>query len=79
VRGLTRGHRPAGRRPARVLRLAAGAVRLDGRAGARHQRLTAHADAGEIAIAVERLPLDRVADARQLQARGPHRKLTIVP
>jgi NADPH2:quinone reductase len=44
-----------------------------------YERLTAHADAGEIAVAVERFPLDRVAAAWKLQARGPHRKLTIVP
>jgi NADPH:quinone reductase-like Zn-dependent oxidoreductase len=44
-----------------------------------YERLTAHADAGEITVEVERFPLDRVADAWRLQARGPHRKLTIVP
>jgi NADPH2:quinone reductase len=44
-----------------------------------YERLTAHAEAGEIAIDVERVPLDQVADAWRRQAQSPHRKLTIVP
>jgi NADPH2:quinone reductase len=44
-----------------------------------YERLTGHVDAGDIAIEVERVPLDRVADAWRRQAQGPHRKLAIVP
>jgi NADPH2:quinone reductase len=44
-----------------------------------YERLTAHADAGEIAVEVERVPLDDIADAWRRQASGPHRKLAIVP
>jgi NADPH:quinone reductase-like Zn-dependent oxidoreductase len=44
-----------------------------------YERLTAHAGSGEIKVDVERIPLDRVADAWRRQADGPHRKLTIVP
>jgi NADPH:quinone reductase-like Zn-dependent oxidoreductase len=44
-----------------------------------YERLTGHVDAGDIVIEVERVPLDRIADAWQRQARSPHRKLAIVP
>jgi NADPH:quinone reductase-like Zn-dependent oxidoreductase len=44
-----------------------------------YERLTAHAAAGEIAVHVERVPLDRVADAWRRQAQGAHHKLAIVP
>jgi NADPH2:quinone reductase len=44
-----------------------------------YARLTEHAEAGEIVVEVERIPLDRVADAWRRQAQGPHRKLAIVP
>jgi NADPH:quinone reductase-like Zn-dependent oxidoreductase len=44
-----------------------------------YERLAAHAVAGEIEVEVERLPLSRIADAWELQARGPHRKITLVP
>jgi NADPH:quinone reductase-like Zn-dependent oxidoreductase len=44
-----------------------------------YERLTAHADTGEIAVEVERIPLERVAEAWERQARGPHHKLTVVP
>jgi NADPH2:quinone reductase len=44
-----------------------------------YERMAAHAAAGEIVVDVERLPLSRIADAWELQARGPHRKITLVP
>jgi NADPH2:quinone reductase len=44
-----------------------------------YERLTAHADAGEIGLDIERIPLEHVADAWRRQAAGPHQKLTIVP
>jgi NADPH2:quinone reductase len=44
-----------------------------------YERLAAHAAAGEISVEVERLPLSRIADAWELQARGPHHKITLVP
>ncbi|MCW3049939.1 MAG: alcohol dehydrogenase [Solirubrobacterales bacterium] len=43
------------------------------------ERMAAHAAAGEIDVEVERLPLSRIADAWELQARGPHHKITLVP
>jgi NADPH:quinone reductase-like Zn-dependent oxidoreductase len=43
------------------------------------ERMAAHAAAGEIAVEVERLPLSRIADAWEMQARGPHHKITLVP
>jgi NADPH:quinone reductase-like Zn-dependent oxidoreductase len=46
---------------------------------AAYEQLTAHAGAGEIAVEVEHVPLDRIADAWRRQAQGPHHKLTIVP
>ena len=44
-----------------------------------YEALTAHADAGDIVIEVERVPLEQVADAWSRQARSPHHKLAIVP
>jgi NADPH2:quinone reductase len=44
-----------------------------------YERLTAHADAGDIVVEVERFPLERVADAWERQAGSPHHKLTVVP
>jgi NADPH:quinone reductase-like Zn-dependent oxidoreductase len=44
-----------------------------------YERLAGHAAAGEIRVEVERLPLSRVADAWEMQARGPHRKIALVP
>jgi NADPH:quinone reductase-like Zn-dependent oxidoreductase len=42
-------------------------------------RLAGHAAAGEIRVEVERLPLSRIADAWDMQMRGPHRKIALVP
>jgi NADPH2:quinone reductase len=44
-----------------------------------YRRLVQHAIAGEIRVDIERVPLDRVADAWQRQADGPGHKLVIVP
>jgi NADPH:quinone reductase-like Zn-dependent oxidoreductase len=44
-----------------------------------YERLAAHAAAGEIDLEVERLPLSRIADAWEMQDRGPHHKITLVP
>ncbi|HEU0318002.1 MAG TPA: zinc-binding dehydrogenase, partial [Solirubrobacteraceae bacterium] len=51
---------------------------LEVRRGA-YGRLAGHAAAGEIRVEVERLPLSRIADAWDMQARGPHRKIALVP
>jgi NADPH2:quinone reductase len=44
-----------------------------------YARLVEHAMRGEIQVAIERLPLDQVADAWQRQAASPHRKLVLIP
>jgi NADPH:quinone reductase len=44
-----------------------------------YRRLVQHAVAGEIRVDLERVPLDRLADAWQRQAGGPGHKLVIVP
>ena len=44
-----------------------------------YSRLVGHAMAGEIALDVERVPLEDVADAWQRQADGPGTKLVVVP
>jgi D-arabinose 1-dehydrogenase-like Zn-dependent alcohol dehydrogenase len=44
-----------------------------------YERLAGHAAAGKIRVEVERLPLSRIADAWEMQARGPHRKIALVP
>lgn len=44
-----------------------------------YAELGRHALAGDIAIEVERLPLERVAEAFERQERGPGHKLVIVP
>ena len=41
--------------------------------------MAAHAAAGEIAVEVERLPLLRIEEAWERQARGPHHKIALVP
>jgi len=38
-----------------------------------------HAAAGKIAVEVERVPLDQVAEAWRRQGESPNRKLVIVP
>lgn len=43
------------------------------------RRMLEHCAAGELTADVERIPLDRIAEAWELQGKGPHRKLTIVP
>lgn len=44
-----------------------------------YQDMAARAAAGEIYIEVERLPLSRIEKTWERQARGPHRKITLVP
>jgi NADPH:quinone reductase-like Zn-dependent oxidoreductase len=44
-----------------------------------YERLAAHAAAGEVGVEVEHLPLSRIADAWEMQARGPHHKIVLVP
>jgi hypothetical protein len=41
--------------------------------------MAAHALAGEIVVDVERLPLSRIEEAWERQARGPHHKIALVP
>jgi NADPH:quinone reductase-like Zn-dependent oxidoreductase len=43
------------------------------------RRMLEHCAAGELTADVERIPLDRIAEAWELQGKGPHRKLAIVP
>jgi NADPH2:quinone reductase len=44
-----------------------------------YARLVEHAVNGDIRVEIERLPLDRVADAWTEQAASPHRKLVLLP
>jgi len=44
-----------------------------------YEDMAAHAAAGEIAVEVERLPLSRIEEAWERQARGPHHKIALVP
>src|SRR3954469_8955859 len=44
-----------------------------------YRRMVAHAAAGELAVDVERVAIDGVADAWERQQRSPHHKLVIVP
>ena len=44
-----------------------------------HERLVRHAEAGEIRIDVERIPLEDVATAWQRQQQGEHAKIVLVP
>jgi NADPH2:quinone reductase len=44
-----------------------------------YERMAAHALAGEIVVDVKKLPLSDIGTAWALQAKGPHRKLTIIP
>jgi NADPH2:quinone reductase len=44
-----------------------------------YRRMVEHAAAGELAVAVERVPLDEVGEAWQRQQSSPHHKLVIVP
>ncbi|MEA2247970.1 MAG: hypothetical protein QOH46_2499 [Solirubrobacteraceae bacterium] len=46
---------------------------------AAYERMARHAAAGELGVEVERLPLSRIEEAWERQARGPHRKLVLVP
>jgi len=43
------------------------------------ERMAEHASNGDIAVDVERVPLDDIADAWERQQHSPHRKLIIVP
>jgi NADPH:quinone reductase len=44
-----------------------------------YARLVEHATNGDIQVQIERLPLERVADAWEQQAASPHRKLVLTP
>jgi NADPH:quinone reductase-like Zn-dependent oxidoreductase len=44
-----------------------------------YQRMVRHAVAGELAVGVERVPLDQVVEAWGRQKSSPHHKLVIVP
>jgi NADPH2:quinone reductase len=44
-----------------------------------YARLVEHATNGDIQVEIERLPLERVADAWEQQAASPHRKLVLIP
>ncbi len=44
-----------------------------------YARLVERAMIGDIQVEIERLPLDRVADAWEQQATSPHRKLVLTP
>jgi NADPH2:quinone reductase len=44
-----------------------------------YRRMVEHAAAGELAVDLERVPLDEVADAWRRQQTSPHHKLVIVP
>lgn len=44
-----------------------------------YERMARHAAAGEIAVDVEHLPLSKIEEAWERQARGPHHKITVVP
>jgi NADPH:quinone reductase len=44
-----------------------------------YTRLVEHAMNGDIQVEIERLPLDRIADAWEQQAASPHRKLVLIP
>lgn len=46
---------------------------------AAYERLLAHAEAGELDVAIETMPLDRVGEAWERQAGSPHAKLVLVP
>ncbi|TMM03852.1 MAG: zinc-binding alcohol dehydrogenase family protein [Actinobacteria bacterium] len=46
---------------------------------AAYERMVEHGARGELAVEVERVPLEQVADAWQRQQRSPHHKLVIVP
>jgi NADPH:quinone reductase-like Zn-dependent oxidoreductase len=44
-----------------------------------YARMAAHAAAGEITVDVERFPLQRIEEAWERQARGPHEKIVLIP
>jgi NADPH:quinone reductase-like Zn-dependent oxidoreductase len=46
---------------------------------AAYRRMVAHCAAGELTADVERVPLERIADAWRRQQESPHRKLVIIP
>ena len=46
---------------------------------AAYRRMVEHCAAGELTAPVETMPLDRIADAWELQQQGPHRKLVLIP
>lgn len=46
---------------------------------AAYRRMVEHCAAGELTVDVETMPLDRIGDAWELQAKGPHRKLVLIP
>ena len=53
-------------------------VDVETRAAA-YRRMAEHAAAGELTCDVEKIPLDEIARAWELQASGPHSKLAITP
>ena len=46
---------------------------------AAYRRMVEHAAAGELTVDVESMPLDRIGEAWELQAKGPHKKLALIP
>ena len=46
---------------------------------AAYRRMVEHCAAGELTAPVETMPLDRIADAWELQQQGPHHKLVLIP
>jgi NADPH2:quinone reductase len=44
-----------------------------------YQRLVGHASSGAIRLPIERIGLDRIAEAWRRQAGGPHAKIVVVP
>jgi NADPH:quinone reductase-like Zn-dependent oxidoreductase len=46
---------------------------------AAYRRMVEHCAAGELTVDVETMPLDRIAEAWELQGKGPHRKLVLIP
>ena len=46
---------------------------------AAYRRMLEHCAAGELTVDVETMPLDRIGEAWELQATGPHKKLALIP
>ncbi len=55
-----------------------GQISYEGRRAA-YEEMAAHAAAGRLRVPIERFSLDQVAEAWERQAKGPHRKLVIIP